>query len=182
MTIQTSVGGADESKNNSPPMLVFVPGAPIVDVNKIDSCPHCGTSRYEYGGVGWAQHIRLCEQRHNKDQIGKMLDVGDMTSEQFWEENDKRLGSLLKPEILKSKQEGGNHYKDLVIEPAEYCHKNKFQFCESEAIKYLSRFRKKKGAEDLKKAIHFVQMILEMEYGVVSMIQYEDMKEEQDVV
>jgi hypothetical protein len=79
--------------------------------------------------------------------------------------------------VLKETQVAGTHYKDLVIEPAEYCHKNKFQFCESEAIKYLSRFRKKKHAEDLKKAHHFISMILEMEYKIVSEITYTEKPE-----
>jgi len=69
-------------------------------------------------------------------------------------------------------QHGGKHYKDLAIQPAEYCHKNKFQFCESEAIKYLSRFRAKNGEEDLRKAIHFASMILDMEYGVTATTEY----------
>lgn len=83
------------------------------------------------------------------------------------------------PEVLRTEQHGGSHYKALVIQPAQYCHLNQFQFCESEAIKYLSRFRLKKGAEDLQKAIHFVRMILEMEYGITSTIVY-NKKEEHD--
>lgn len=87
---------------------------------------------------------------------------------------DRKAYNDKTPESLKTIQHGGRHYKDLAIQPAEYCHRNKFQFCESEAIKYLSRFRSKKGAEDLKKAIHFAQMILEMEYGIQSTVDYSD--------
>lgn len=71
-------------------------------------------------------------------------------------------------------QHGGTHYKGMAIEPAEYCHQNKLQFCESSAIKYLSRFRHKKGAEDLKKAMHFVAMCLEFDYGVIAKTTYSD--------
>lgn len=78
-----------------------------------------------------------------------------------------------KPVSLTETQYGGRHYKDLAIEPAEYCHRNKFQFCESEAIKYLSRFRAKNGAEDIKKAIHYCQMILDMDYGIDCEVSYD---------
>lgn len=71
-------------------------------------------------------------------------------------------------------QHGGDHYKSLAIQPAEYCHRNHFRFCESEAIKYLSRFRAKNGAEDLRKAIHFASMILDMEYNVTATTEYVD--------
>lgn len=105
------------------------------------------------------------------------------TAEEAWESAANQIKELgkeevvketTKPKTLQSTQHGGDHYKGLVIEPAEYCQKNKFQFCESSAIKYLSRFRSKKGAEDLKKAMHFISMCLEFEYGVVATTSYSD--------
>lgn len=62
------------------------------------------------------------------------------------------------------KQIGGKHYKDLAIQPVEYIQKNKLGFCEGNAIKYLTRHAKKGGGEDLKKAIHFIELLIEMEY------------------
>lgn len=62
-----------------------------------------------------------------------------------------------------SHQEGGNHYKDMVIQPVEYIHKNKIPFIEGCVIKYCSRWRSKGGIEDLKKARHFLDMLIEME-------------------
>ncbi len=79
-----------------------------------------------------------------------------------------------KPSSLQDTQHGGSHYKGMAIEPAEYCHRNKLQFCESEAIKYLSRFRAKNGVEDVKKAMHYCAMILEFDYGVVAETKYQD--------
>lgn len=69
--------------------------------------------------------------------------------------------------VLKSlqKQEGGDHYKKMAIEPAEYIHKNSIGFLAGNAIKYTSRYKSKGGKEYIKKAIHYLQMILEMEYG-----------------
>ncbi len=62
-----------------------------------------------------------------------------------------------------STQVGGGHYKDFAIQPVEYIHKNKIPFIEGCAIKYLTRWRDKGGIEDLKKARHFIDMLIEME-------------------
>lgn len=60
-------------------------------------------------------------------------------------------------------QEGGGHYKDLKIQPIEYIHANGIPFAEGCAIKYLTRWRSKGGIEDLKKARHFIDLLLELE-------------------
>lgn len=69
----------------------------------------------------------------------------------------------MKPSPLKT-QVGGNHYKDLAIQPAEYCQKNKLGYLESNAIKYATRFRFKGGEQDIMKAIHCLELLLELEY------------------
>ena len=45
-------------------------------------------------------------------------------------------------------QEGGNHYKDMPIQPVEYIHANKLGYFEGCVIKYVSRWQKKNGIED----------------------------------
>lgn len=56
-------------------------------------------------------------------------------------------------------QEGGDHYKVMAIQPGEYIVANKFDWFTSNAIKYLSRHHLKgKPVEDLKKAIHYIQL------------------------
>jgi hypothetical protein len=62
------------------------------------------------------------------------------------------------------KQIGGNHYKSFQIQPAEFCQRNQLNFLESNAIKYLTRHRLKNGKQDLQKAIHCIELILEYEY------------------
>ena len=57
----------------------------------------------------------------------------------------------------------GTHYKDMRIQPVEFIHKNKIGFCEGAAIKYLCRWRSKGGLNDLRKARHFIDMLIEME-------------------
>lgn len=57
----------------------------------------------------------------------------------------------------------GTHYKSLAIQPVEYIHKNKLGFCEGSVVKYVTRWREKNGLEDLKKAKHFIELLMEME-------------------
>ena len=60
-------------------------------------------------------------------------------------------------------QEGGSHYKDLKIQPVEYIHANGLGFCEGNVVKYITRWRSKGGVEDLKKAKHFIELLIELE-------------------
>lgn len=65
-----------------------------------------------------------------------------------------------------STQVGGNHYKSLAIQPIEYCQRNGLNYCESNVIKYVPRHRHKGGAQDILKAIHNLQLLLELEYQI----------------
>jgi hypothetical protein len=60
-------------------------------------------------------------------------------------------------------QTGGSHYKDLKIQPVEYIHANDLGFCEGSVVKYITRWRAKNGIEDLKKARHFIDLLIELE-------------------
>ena len=66
------------------------------------------------------------------------------------------------------KQVGGNHYKDMAIQPVEFIVRNKIPFLAGNAIKYLCRHAVKGGRADIEKAIHYCEMILESEYGDAS--------------
>lgn len=61
------------------------------------------------------------------------------------------------------RQEGGTHYKKFKIQPIEYCQLNELNYCESNVVKYISRWKDKGGIEDLKKAIHNIQILIELE-------------------
>lgn len=63
------------------------------------------------------------------------------------------------------RQVGGDHYRDREIQPVEYAHANDFGYCESFVLKYITRHRDKGGAEDIRKAIHSLELLLEEEYG-----------------
>ena len=58
----------------------------------------------------------------------------------------------------------GSHYKDMVIQPFEFCMKNNLNAGQTHAIKYICRYNKKGGKKDLKKAIHLIQMLINYEY------------------
>lgn len=60
-------------------------------------------------------------------------------------------------------QVGGNHYLEYKIQPVEFLHKNQIPYMEGCAIKYLCRWRAKGGLEDLKKAKHYIDLIIDME-------------------
>lgn len=72
---------------------------------------------------------------------------------------------LHRPTSALEKQEGGNHYKDLIIQPVEYIMKNNLDFLQGNIIKYATRHKDKNGAEDLRKVIHYAQLALELQYG-----------------
>ena len=60
-------------------------------------------------------------------------------------------------------QVGGSHYRDMAIQPVEFIHRNGIGFIEGSVIKYVCRWRKKNGIEDLNKAKHFINLLIEME-------------------
>ncbi len=62
-------------------------------------------------------------------------------------------------------QVGGNHYKDMQIQPIEFITKNGLGFCEGNVIKYVCRYKHKNGKEDLLKAKHYIDLLIELEYG-----------------
>ena len=63
------------------------------------------------------------------------------------------------------KQVGGKHYKNFRIQPAHFINENKLLFAEGNAIKYICRHSVKGKEEDIKKAIHYLEMRLERDYS-----------------
>ena len=63
-----------------------------------------------------------------------------------------------------TKQEGGQHYKSKAIQPIVYIHANGLGFCEGNVVKYITRHKEKNGAEDIRKVIHYCELLLELEY------------------
>ena len=63
------------------------------------------------------------------------------------------------------KQVGGDHYRRFALQPVEFCQRNNLPYCESNVIKYVTRHRFKNGKQDIEKAIHYLQLLLEIEYA-----------------
>jgi len=69
-------------------------------------------------------------------------------------------------EVEASEQQvGGNHYRGMVIQPSEFIHVNELGWCEGNAVKYICRHHLKGGEGDLDKAIHYLQLLKEWDYG-----------------
>jgi hypothetical protein len=63
-------------------------------------------------------------------------------------------------------QVGGSHYRDCGIQPVEYIHANNLDYFEGNVVKYITRHRTKgQGRKDIEKAIHYAQLILELDYN-----------------
>ena len=60
-------------------------------------------------------------------------------------------------------QIGGDHYTKLAIQPMRYSMENGPDALQHTVIKYVTRFRDKGGIEDLEKAKHCIDMLIEFE-------------------
>jgi hypothetical protein len=65
------------------------------------------------------------------------------------------------------RQVSGNHYKKYKIQPVEFIYANKVEYCEANIIKYICRHRDKNGLQDLEKAKHYIDLLIELEYADV---------------
>ena len=73
------------------------------------------------------------------------------------------MSEMAREEGLK-RQVGGAHYRKYAIQPAEYNARNGLSFLAGNVIKYVTRYKDKGGAEDIRKAMHYLELILEFEY------------------
>jgi len=115
------------------------------------------------------------KEGYPEDRIGGLVG-GSTTAEYERQLKDARLLASKPPkmgewvpvnvpveETLKGyldKQVGGTHYQ-LPIQPIDYIVKNNLGYREVNVIKYVTRHKNKNGAEDIKKAIHYLEMIKE---------------------
>ena len=98
-----------------------------------------------------------------QDSFRRIATVGDLTD--FLTNMADKLehgGNGIRADDI---QAGGSHYKDMAIQPAEFIYKNNMDFLSGNVVKYISRWKNKNGIEDLKKAKHYIDLIIEFEYG-----------------
>ena len=81
--------------------------------------------------------------------------------------------SNTQPGKANDKQVGGKHYKKFKIEIWDFIHENNIPYLEGNAIKYIARWREKGGQDDIKKAIHYLEKLLEK-------VEYEELASRMD--
>jgi|TARA_R110000824_G_scaffold60572_4_gene161822 hypothetical protein len=97
-------------------------------------------------------------------------DIPHRTMAESWDEycvrvmQEKRTKRM--PDNALSKQVEGSHYKECKIQPVEYIVGNNLDFLEGNIVKYITRHKTKgEGSTDIKKVIHYAELILELVYG-----------------
>ncbi len=63
-----------------------------------------------------------------------------------------------------AEQIGGDHYQKLKVSPAYFISENKLLFAEGNVVKLVCRHQNKNKKEDIQKAIHYLNIILERDY------------------
>lgn len=117
-----------------------------------DTCLcQCG-DRYKVG----ESHLHICaDEGLTRQQIGEALDEG---RREAWLDANKGFDAT-------STQVGGDHYRQMKIQPVEFIIANGIGFLAGNVIKYAARYKAKGGSEDVRKIIHYCKLILEFEYG-----------------
>jgi len=115
-------------------------------------CPDCGTKVR-----GYRIYCTKCAEDRNKTSKAKYVEKM---------RRHKKCQPSLAPETATplSSQIGGSHYKQFAIQPIEFIIRNNIPGAEALALRYICRHRLKNGREDLEKAIHILQILLEVEY------------------
>ena len=57
-----------------------------------------------------------------------------------------------------------DHYGNSKIDVISFCQANNLDFMQGNVIKYITRYRKKNGLEDVRKAVEYINRILANEY------------------
>lgn len=119
-------------------------------------------------GYGWNtakkyQEIKYLDHRYlyleynyiscgNSAECFSEQELPELTFEEF---KEKYMKEPLNTQV------GGNHYQDFLIQPIEFIMKNSLSFPVGNIIKYVCRFDKKNGLEDLNKAKHYLEILIE---------------------
>lgn len=118
----------------------------------------------KYFGKIIDDHYWIGNIRYNKISTdGKNYFVLDSDIIALKEKSDMPYGVSY---IADKPMETPEHYK-MAITPIEFIQKNGLNFCEGNIVKYVARHRRKNGKDDLLKARHYLDMLIEYEYPEV---------------
>lgn len=143
---------------------------------------YCITATFKDGTQRRQYAISRCAASQRHDEFENLEGVVSVTTDQFaapatsypgmvefLNDMEKKAQTTSKawpaddPPGALGRQEGGDHYKDLPIQPVEYIHANGLSYFEGNVIKYVTRWRKKNGLADLRKARHYIDLLIELE-------------------
>lgn len=83
-------------------------------------------------------------------------------SKQYIDEQERERIELIHKAIHANAQQiGGSHYAVKAIQPWDFIIANNLGYLEGNIVKYVSRWKDKGGIEDLKKAQHYLQKLIE---------------------
>lgn len=111
------------------------------------------------------KHSRVVWQR-DQDQDEPFLTPECTLNDQYAE--IEQVGQHKKHERNSSAwdmQIGGNHYKQFKIQPMQFALENKLDAAQHNVIKYIMRHSFKNGKQDLEKAKHYIDLMIEFYYG-----------------
>lgn len=74
----------------------------------------------------------------------------------------RKHGVFLMDKSANERQVGGKHYQNQPIQCWDYIAVNDIPFLEGNVIKYVSRWRDKGGVQDLHKARHYLDKLIEL--------------------
>lgn len=125
----------------------------------------CGEIRKGSDWVAASWHHKGEHKHHldDYDVVAYRL-VGQGTLEEAYEDADRPISDGYVDSAL-NYQVKGDHYKQFEIQPIEFINANNLDFLAGNIVKYISRHKLKGGADDVKKAIHYCKLILELQYG-----------------
>ena len=110
-----------------------------------------------------------CKAEQMSDQMvcvcGNVWDVNDIYPPACRATADRPTSATTGARNALETQVGGSHYRNGGIQPVEYIESNRLGFCEGNVIKYVTRHQHKGGRQDLEKARHYIDLLIEMRYG-----------------
>jgi len=88
--------------------------------------------------------------------------INDATPAEWNKASKTVYGKLNHPnDTAIKRQVGGTHYNKYEIQPIDFIMANNLDWCEANAVKYITRWKDKNGVEDLRKAIHYLELLIQ---------------------
>lgn len=132
-----------------------------------------GRMQFEYGEFDTVKtEAKTCPGRKAREagyyvpiasHSGGLIRCGTCGLDQKWDEPPFPCEYKTPVVTPLATQIGGSHYKDMAIQPLDYIMRNGLGFAEGNVVKYVSRWRVKGGVEDLRKARHYLDVLIEGE-------------------